>query len=65
MNDKHNYSICWTQPYHHVSGWRKRQTINRIVDEMHSAQLDMIDQVVDKSDLQQAKDLIDYIKNKG
>lgn len=65
MNDKHNYSIRWTQPYHHVSGWRKRQTIDRVLNEMHSTQLDMIDEAVEKSDLQQAKDVIEYIKNKA
>jgi hypothetical protein len=54
----------WSQPYHHISGWRKRQTIDRVLNEMHTAQLDMIDEAVDRSDLSQAKEIIEWIRNK-
>jgi hypothetical protein len=66
MEKKPNYSVRWTQAYGPIksSGWRKRQVINEAVAHLHNLQLDMIDEVVDKSDLSQAKELIDYIKNK-
>jgi hypothetical protein len=44
---------------------RKRQirgAIDDLLTELHQAQLDMIDQAVDHSDLRQANELIDYIK---
>jgi hypothetical protein len=62
--NKYNYSIKWTQPYKPTSGWRKRQIIDQFVDDLHTVQLDYIDEAVEKSDLHQAKELIEYIKNK-
>ena len=56
-----NYS---PKPYYKVSGLsRKRQIINRQLDELHNMQLDMIDQAVDYSDLHDAQELIEYIKS--
>lgn len=41
---------------------RKRQIVNKLMDELHNSQLDMIDMAVEKSDLSQAKDVIDRIR---
>ena len=49
------------KPYYTMN--RKRQIIDAMVDELHTIQLDMIDQAVEYSDLAQAKDIIEYIKN--
>ena len=43
---------------------RKRQIIDRQVDELHTMQLDMIDQAVDASDLRKAKEIIEWIRSK-
>ena len=43
---------------------RKRQIIDRQVDELHTMQLDMIDQAVDASDLREAKEIIEWIRSK-
>jgi hypothetical protein len=43
---------------------RKRQIIDRTVNELHNIQLEMIDEAVNKSDLQQAKELIAWIASK-
>ena len=51
------------RPYYHVSMNRKRQIIDAQLDELHNMQLDMIDQAVEYSDLAQAKEIIDYIRN--
>lgn len=72
QNKKYQSSIRWTQPYgdrgsvpyHHITGWRKRQTLDRILDDLHTQQLQMIDDAVDRSDLRDAKELIDYIRQK-
>ena len=48
--------------YKHISLNRKRQIINKQLDDLHSMQLDMIDDAVGYSDLAQANDLIKYIK---
>jgi hypothetical protein len=40
---------------------RKRQIIDAQLDELHNMQLDMIDQAVELSDLEQAKEVIKYI----
>jgi hypothetical protein len=68
---RYTASTRWTQPYgdrsvpyHHITGWRKRQTLDRIIDDLHTQQLDMIDEAVDRSDLSQAKELISWIMNK-
>jgi hypothetical protein len=42
----------------------KPQIIDNFLNELHATQLDYIDEAVEKSDLRQAKELIDYIKNK-
>lgn len=61
--DKPNYSIRWTQPY--TLNTLKRQVIDKMLDELHETQLNFIDEAVDKSDLRQANELIDYIRNKA
>jgi len=43
---------------------RKRQIIDATLDELHTLQLAMIDQAVDYSDLQAAKEVIDWIRNR-
>ncbi len=50
------------KPYYRVSMNRKRQVIDAMVDELHTIQLDMIDEAVKYSDLAQAKEIIDYIR---
>jgi len=62
--NKYNYSVRWTQPYKPTSGWRKRQIVDQTLDHLHSMQLDMIDEALEKSDLKQAKEVIEHIKNK-
>lgn len=42
---------------------RKRQVINQMLNELHEAQLAMIDQAVEYSDLRQAQEVIDYIRS--
>jgi len=42
---------------------RKRQIVDKIVDELHNSQLAMIDAAVDQSDLSQARDVIDRIRS--
>lgn len=49
------------KPYYTMN--RKRQIIDAQLNELHQMQLDMIDQAVDYSDLQQARDVIEYIKS--
>ena len=50
------------KPYYRVSMNRKRQVIDAMVDELHTIQLDMIDEAVKYSDLAQAREIIDYIR---
>lgn len=50
------------KPYYRVSMNRKRQVIDAMVDELHTIQLDMIDEAVKYSDLAQAKEIINYIR---
>lgn len=52
------------KPYYRVSMSRKRQIIDAALDELHTLQLDMIDAAVDCSDLQEAKDVINWIKER-
>lgn len=65
MENKPNYLIKWTQAYGPTqsSGWRKRQIVNKVVDELHNIQLDMIDEAVSHSDLKEANELINFIKS--
>lgn len=53
-----NYTVTFN------SANRKRQIINHMVDELHTMQLDMIDAAVNQSDLKQANDVINFIKEK-
>ena len=51
------------KPYYKVSGLsRKRQIINRQLDELHNMQLDMIDQAVDYSDLRDAQEVARFAR---
>ena len=50
------------KPYYRVTINRKRQIIDATLDELHTIQLDMIDEAVKYSDLAQAKEIIDYIR---
>ncbi len=50
------------KPYYTFN--RKRQVINAVLNNLHNTQLDMIDQAVEYSDLQEAKDVIDWIKER-
>lgn len=52
------------KPYYRVSMNRKRQIIDATLNELHNMQLDMIDQAVEYSDLQEAHDVINWIKEK-
>ena len=51
------------KPYYSVSMNRKRQIIDAVINNLHNTQLDMINEAVDRSDLREAKELIDWIKN--
>jgi plasmid maintenance system killer protein len=51
------------KPYYKVSMSRKRQIIDAQLDELHNMQLDMIDAAVEQSDLQDAQELINYIRS--
>lgn len=62
--NKYNYTVRWNQPYKPTSGWRKRQIVDHVINDLHNTQLDMIDEALEKSDLRQAKEVIEYIKNK-
>ena len=78
-NKRPNYynSIRWNQSYTMnvngagtvtvtgAKGWRKRQVVDKMMDELHETQLQMIDEAVEASDLRQAKEVIDYIRNKA
>jgi len=48
------------KPYYNFN--RKRQIIDRQLDELHTMQLDMIDRAVEYSDLREAKEVIDWVK---
>lgn len=50
------------KPYYSFN--RKRQIIDRQLDELHTMQLDMIDQAVALSDLHEAKEIIEWIRSK-
>jgi hypothetical protein len=49
-------------PKQYYSFNRKRQIIDVTLDELHNLQLDMIDQAVDRSDLREAREIIDWIR---
>jgi hypothetical protein len=50
------------RPYYRVSMNRKRQIIDAQLDELHTIQLDMIDEAVKYNDMTQAREVIDYIR---
>ena len=50
------------KPYYRVSMNRKRQIIDATLDELHNQQLDMIDAAVEYSDMRQAREVIEYIR---
>ena len=50
------------KPYYSFN--RKRQIIDRQLNELHTMQLDMIDQAVALSDLREAKEIIEWIRSK-
>ena len=50
------------RPYYRVSMNRKRQIIDAMVNDLHEQYFDMIEQAVEYSDLRQAKEVIDYIR---
>jgi len=50
------------RPYYRVSMNRKRQIIDQQLDQLHNMQLDMIDEAVKYSDMTQAREVIDYIR---
>lgn len=70
-NERPNYqnSIRWNQPYSismtGATGWRKRQIVENTLNELHETQLQMIDEAVEVSDLHEAKEIIEYIRNKA
>lgn len=43
---------------------RKRQVVNKLLEELHNSQLDMIDLAVEQSDLAQAQEVIDRIRSR-
>jgi hypothetical protein len=43
---------------------RKRQVIDAMVNDLHNMQMDMIEQALEKSDLREANEVINYIKGK-
>ena len=58
-------SLRWSQSYGTgASGWRKRQIVNAMMDDLHTQQLDMIDAAVDTSDMAEAKQVIEWIRQK-
>ena len=40
------------------------KVVDQLLNELHSMQLQMIDEAVENSDCKEAKDIIEYIKNK-
>lgn len=53
------------QPYSRITYTvNKRVVIDQLLNDMHSIQLDYIDEAVDKSDLSDAKAVIQWIKEK-
>ena len=67
-NDRPYYyqnSLRWSQSYGTgASGWRKRQIINAMMDDLHTQQMAMIDAAVEASDMADAKQVIEWIMQK-
>lgn len=60
----YNNQMYGTYTYRVGSISRKRQIIDRMMNDLHTQQLDFIDQAVDASDLSDAKALISWIMQK-
>ena len=79
MTNRPNYqnSLRWNQPYTinvngpssvsitGAKGWRKRQIVDQTLNQLHEMQLQCIDEAVEMSDLKEAKEVIEYIRNKA
>jgi len=60
-----NYNQWNTQPYRRITyKVNNRVVIDQLLDDLHTIQLDYIDDAVDKSDLSDAKAVIQWIKEK-
>lgn len=60
-----NYNQWNTQPYRRITyRVNNRVIIDEFLNDLHSVQLDYIDEAVDKSDLSDAKAVIQWIKEK-
>ncbi len=60
-----NYNQWNTQPYRRITyKVNNRVVIDQLLDDLHTIQLDYIDEAVDKSDLSDAKAVIQWIKEK-
>jgi hypothetical protein len=60
----YNNQMYGTYTYRVGSISRKRQIIDRMMNDLHTQQLDFIDAAVDQSDLSDAKALISWIMQK-
>jgi hypothetical protein len=67
MEDSPNYTpkdfYNQSEPQVNFSLNRKRQIINATLNELHSIQLDMIDEAVEYSDMSEAREVINYIRS--
>jgi hypothetical protein len=61
-NERPDYSIKY---YTHQSFNRKRQIIDAVLAEMHEMQMNMIEEALAMSDMQQAKDIIKCIMERS
>ena len=60
-----NYNQWNNQPYRRITYTvNKRIVIDKLLNDLHSVQLDYIDEAVDKSDLSDARAVIEWIKEK-
>lgn len=60
-----NYNQSNMQPYRRITyKVNNRVIIDQLLDDLHTIQLDFIDEAVDKSDLSDAKAVIQWIKEK-
>lgn len=58
------YTIKYTYSQPTYSKYTQRVILTEFLNELHSMQLDMIDEALEKSDLKQANDVIAHIKGK-
>ena len=60
-----NYNQNHNQPYRRITyKVNNRVVIDQLLNELHNMQLDYIDEALEKSDLSDAKTVIEYIKSK-